>query len=165
MMWLVHPVHPTKVRNKQHQIKERTKELKNSINSAAMTREVEKECAMPKNYTTIRKGQTKKERSFAEHLAAKVPELEMPPELAEHDLTELVSFYWIYWSLLIPSDQKTPFFFVAESLSEVCKFGHIFNNITIHWLRTVSWICRVPVEYWGLSLWEWDFKSKSRILC
>ena len=57
-------VHCTKVRNKQSEIKERTKELKNTyyselannINSAAMAREVEREFAMAKKYASIKVG-------------------------------------------------------------------------------------------------------------
>ena len=92
-------VHPTEVRTKQQEIKERTKELKNiyyseladNINSAAMAREVEKEFAMAKKYTTIRKGtklaisNDKLKDHFKKHFDAKTPELEMPLELAQPD--------------------------------------------------------------------------------
>ena len=55
---------PEEVRNKQNNIKKRSKELKNSyyselaenINSAAVATEVEKEFSMAKEYSTIKKG-------------------------------------------------------------------------------------------------------------
>ena len=62
-------------------------ELADNINSAAMAREVEKEFAMAKKYTTIKKGSKinisndKLKVHFRDHFAARIPELYIPPEI------------------------------------------------------------------------------------
>ena len=82
-------------RELQREIKSKTKELKNeyfaeladNINSVAMAREVEKEFVLAKTYTAIKKGSkllisnNKLKDHFQEHFAARIPELEVTPEL------------------------------------------------------------------------------------
>ena len=86
---------PEDIREVQNRIKEKTKELKKSyyaeladnINSAAMAREIEKEFAMAKKYTAIKKSSKlhisndNLKDHFKEHFAARSPELDIPPEI------------------------------------------------------------------------------------
>ena len=78
------------IKNKSNELKnEYYSELANNINSAAMAREVEKEFALAKKYTAIKKGtklqisNNKLKDHFQEHFAAQTPALELPPELAQ----------------------------------------------------------------------------------